>query len=71
MFLYHGEADPVLPASLAERSYQDFKEKRFDCAFEIEPGLGHGVSDGLMRKLATFLNTNLLKVKDNEIPLKR
>ena len=58
MFLYHGEADSVLPASLAERSYQMFKEKRLDCAFETEPGLGHGVSDELMQKLARFLKTN-------------
>ena len=44
MFLYHGCDDSVLPVSLSEKTYVEFKDKGLDFTFEKEPGLEHSLS---------------------------
>lgn len=56
VFLYHGADDEVIAAETAEKSYEEFTSHGLDFTFEKEPGLGHSLSMGEIRKVAAFLN---------------
>jgi len=57
MFLYHGEDDEVIACENASKTYEEFHDLGLDFTFEKEAGLGHSLSMGEIRKLATFFNT--------------
>ena len=59
MFLYHGEADPMVPVELTEKSYQIFKEKGLNFTFEKEAGLEHSLSLPEIKKLSKFFNSKM------------
>lgn len=56
MFLYHGEDDPMISATVAAKSYEEFDEHALDFTFEKEPGLEHSLSIDEIKKVAKFLN---------------
>ena len=60
MFLYHGEADPMITADFAEKSYEIFEEKKLDFTFEKEPRLEHSLSLTEIGKLSKFFNSLML-----------
>ena len=54
--MYHGDADPVIAADTAAKSYEEFTEHGIDYTFEREPGLVHSLSHAEIKKVAAFLN---------------
>ena len=52
MFLYNGEADPMVLVEFAEKSYEIFKDNKLDFTFEKEPGLEHSLSLTEIKKLS-------------------
>ena len=44
MFLYHGKSDPMITASVASSSYEDFKAHGLDYSLTLESGLVHSLS---------------------------
>ena len=57
MFLYHGEADPMISAEFAVKSYEIFKENKLDFSFEKEPGLEHSLSLTEIGKLSKYFHS--------------
>lgn len=55
IFLYHGEADPLIAADMAAKSYEEFTQLGLDFTFEREPGLVHSLSNEEIRKVKAFL----------------
>ena len=59
MFLYHGEADPMVPVELTIKSYEIFKEKGLKFTFEKEHDLEHSLSLPEIKKLSKFFNSRM------------
>lgn len=57
MFLYHGEDDPVINCTVAQKSYEELTEHEFDFSFEKEAGLVHSLSMPEIKKVSTFFKS--------------
>jgi predicted esterase len=55
MMLHHGYYDPILPLTLAELTYEYYKENSFNYTLTVEPYLAHSVSDFGREKMRAFL----------------
>ena len=56
VLLVHGDADPVVPADMCNAASQQLSSAGFAPETHIVPGLGHGIDQTVINRLASFIS---------------